>query len=235
MQIKPVDRTISQLLESGFYRIPRFQRPYSWDKENVDDFWTDAIANDAADYFIGSFVLYREQNSGSTYMVVDGQQRLTTVTLLLAAVRNALDTLALTNPAKGIQKLIEREDINNERQFVLQTETSYPFLQEYIQKHGAPQVKKPVAGEQEALELAFDHLHAKVTAVLKAVDDDPAMAPGKKTREKQRRLLQIRDRALRLQLKARQPHIVGCRCELDTWQRGLRYQARGLREGGRSS
>ena len=70
MQIKPVDRTINQLLESGFYRIPRFPRPYSWDKENVDDLWTDAIANDDPDYFIGSFVLYRDKEKSSAYMVV---------------------------------------------------------------------------------------------------------------------------------------------------------------------
>jgi hypothetical protein len=200
VQIKPVDRTISQLLEAGFYRIPRFQRPYSWDKENVDDLWTDAIASDDPDYFIGSFVLYRDKEKSSVYMVVDGQQRLTTLTLLLAAVRNALDQLGLGNLAKGIQKLIEREDINNEKQFVLQTETSYPFLQEYVQKHGAPQAKKPAGGEQEALELAFDHLSDKVAAVLCAVDTDPVISATKKKHEKQRKLLRIRDNALRLQL-----------------------------------
>jgi uncharacterized protein with ParB-like and HNH nuclease domain len=43
MDIKPIDRTVKNVLEGAFYRIPRFQRPYSWDKENVDDFWTDAI------------------------------------------------------------------------------------------------------------------------------------------------------------------------------------------------
>jgi uncharacterized protein with ParB-like and HNH nuclease domain len=133
-------------------------------------------------------------------MVVDGQQRLTTLTLLLAAVRNALDQLALGNLAKGIQKLIERDDINNVKQFVLQTETSYPFLQEYVQKHGAPQAKKPAGGEQEALELAFDHLSGKVAAVLGAVDADPVISATKKKQEKRSKLLRIRDNALRLQL-----------------------------------
>ncbi len=211
MQIKPVDRTISQLLESGFYRIPRFQRPYSWDKENVDDLWTDAIANDDPDYFIGSFVLFRAKDHSSTYMVVDGQQRLTTLTLLLAGVRNALDQLGLASLAKGIQKLIEREDINNEKQFVLQTETSYPFLQEYIQKYGVPQAKKPSGGEQEALELAFDHLTAKIAAVLTVVDDDPTIALGRKIHEKQKKLLKIRDNALRAAADCRRTYERGRR------------------------
>jgi len=42
------------VLESGFYRIPRFQRPYSWDRENIEDFWKDVVINSDADYFIGS-------------------------------------------------------------------------------------------------------------------------------------------------------------------------------------
>jgi uncharacterized protein with ParB-like and HNH nuclease domain len=200
MHIKPVDRTISQLLEAGFYKIPRFQRPYSWDKENVDDLWTDAIASDDPDYFIGSFVLYKEKEHSNTYMVVDGQQRLTTLTLLLAAVRNALDTLYESNLATGIQKLIEREDINNDRRYVLQTETSYPFLQEYIQKHGAAELPKSAGREEQALELAFEHLTSKVAGVLQAVDDDPGIAPARKNSTKQKKLLAIRNNALRLQL-----------------------------------
>lgn len=200
MHIKPVDRTISQLLEAGFYKIPRFQRPYSWDKENVDDLWTDAIANETPDYFIGSFVLYKEKEHGNTYMVVDGQQRLTTLTLLLAAVRNALDSLGQKNLAAGIQKLVEREDINNDRRYVLQTETSYPYLQEHIQKHGAAELPKSTGREELALELAFEHLTTKVKAVLQAVDDDPAIATSKKAATKQKRLLSIRNNALRLQL-----------------------------------
>ena len=58
MEIKPVDQTVEKLLKSAFYKIPRFQRPYSWDRENVEDFWNDAVTADDPDYFIGSFVVY---------------------------------------------------------------------------------------------------------------------------------------------------------------------------------
>lgn len=200
MHIKPVDRTVNQLLGAGYYKIPRFQRPYSWDRENVEDLWSDAIANDDPDYFIGSFVLFRERDHGDTYMIVDGQQRLTTITLLLAAIRNALDQLEFDDHAKGIQKLIEREDLNNELRFVLQTETSYPFLQEYIQKHGIPELSRSVGKEEQALQLAFDYLGEKVAAVLSAVDEDPSIAVRSKRSVKQKRLVRLRDNALRLQL-----------------------------------
>jgi hypothetical protein len=75
VDIKPVDQTVKTLLESFFYRIPRFQRHYSWDRENVADFWNDAITSDDPDYFIGSFVVYRETAAADTLLVVDGQQR----------------------------------------------------------------------------------------------------------------------------------------------------------------
>ena len=128
MDIKPIDRTVKNVLEGAFYRIPRFQRPYSWDKENVDDFWNDAITTTDPDYFIGAFVVYREKQDSDVFMVVDGQQHLTTITLLLAAIRNLLDRLGFSPLAAGVQKLIEREDINNDLRFVVQSETPYPFL-----------------------------------------------------------------------------------------------------------
>ena len=59
-------------------------------------------------------------------LAVDGQQRLTTITLLLAALREAVAEESHSSLAKGIQQLIERPDINNESQFVLQSETPYP-------------------------------------------------------------------------------------------------------------
>jgi hypothetical protein len=200
MNIKPVDRTIKQLLDSGFYRIPRFQRPYSWDKENVEDLWGDAIATDDPDYFIGSFVFYKSRDHGDTYMVVDGQQRLTTLTLLLASVRNALDTIDRKSLAMGIQKLIERPDINNDVRFVLQTETSYPYLQEHIQKHGDPELPPSAGKEEEALQSAYLYLDGKVQAAIEAVEVDSTVPVRNRPKAKEAQLLKIRDNALRLQL-----------------------------------
>ena len=82
MQIKPYDRTIKAIFESGFYVIPRFQRPYSWTKENISDFWAD-VSIGMDDYFIGSMVFYKEKGQQDVHNVVDGQQRLTSIVLLL--------------------------------------------------------------------------------------------------------------------------------------------------------
>src|SRR5262245_13119160 len=82
MKINCIDNEIKQILEGGFYRIPRFQRPYLWEKEQVEDFWNDTIAGTEQDYFIGSMVVFK---TGDVYGVVDGQQRLTTISMILAA------------------------------------------------------------------------------------------------------------------------------------------------------
>jgi uncharacterized protein with ParB-like and HNH nuclease domain len=70
MDIKPTDLSVKNLLEKAFYKIPRFQRPYSWDRENVEDFWNDAITSDDPNYFIGSFVLYRAKGASIYFMLL---------------------------------------------------------------------------------------------------------------------------------------------------------------------
>ncbi|HEY5638141.1 MAG TPA: DUF262 domain-containing protein [Burkholderiales bacterium] len=54
MKISSTDRTMHQVLGHGFFTVPRFQRPYSWDRTNVDDFWTDVVNAEQQEYFIGS-------------------------------------------------------------------------------------------------------------------------------------------------------------------------------------
>lgn len=74
--------------------IPIYQRVYSWEKEQCKELWDDIIktgGNDKMDgHFIGSilYVLDRITHSDNTLLIIDGQQRLTTITLLLTALRD---------------------------------------------------------------------------------------------------------------------------------------------------
>ncbi|GAA9993334.1 DUF262 and DUF1524 domain-containing protein [Helicobacter pylori] len=76
--------------------IPIYQRLYSWEKEQCKELWDDIIkigGNDKMDrHFIGSilYVLDRTTHSSNTLLIIDGQQRLTTITLLLIALRDYL-------------------------------------------------------------------------------------------------------------------------------------------------
>ncbi len=76
--------------------IPIYQRVYSWEKEQCKELWDDIIkigGDDKMDgHFIGSilYVLDGFTHSDNTLLIIDGQQRLTTITLLLTALRNHL-------------------------------------------------------------------------------------------------------------------------------------------------
>lgn len=200
MNIKPLDTTLKTLLESGFYKIPRFQRPYSWDQENVEDFWQDTVVAEDKDYFIGSFVFWKDSKTDDLFYVVDGQQRLTTVTILFSALRNLFDSENQNTLALGMHKLIERKDINNESLFVLRSDTSYPYLQEFIQKHGKPEVEPEIGSEEIALKKAYDFLYNKIKSLVLSININPTKSEDDKSKEIKNALLSIRNKLLRLKL-----------------------------------
>ncbi|BAW45746.1 rloF like protein [Helicobacter pylori] len=74
--------------------IPIYQKLYSWEKEQCKELWDDIIkigGDDKMDgHFIGSilYVLVSIMHSDNTLLIIDGQQRLTTITLLLTALRD---------------------------------------------------------------------------------------------------------------------------------------------------
>ncbi len=95
------------------FSIPRYQRPYAWGTEQaealLDDLLgflgeTDEPISQLSPYFLGSIVLIKPEGKADAE-VVDGQQRLTTLTILLAALRKSLP--AEYNPEKLTQFLYE--------------------------------------------------------------------------------------------------------------------------------
>ena len=67
------------------FRVPKFQRDYSWEKEQWDDLWQDIESMIATkdDHYMGYLVL--QTTEGKDYQIIDGQQRFTTITLLILA------------------------------------------------------------------------------------------------------------------------------------------------------
>lgn len=91
--IKSEEKSLgSILLDKRPLRVPTYQRNFSWTKAQINDLWEDiqSILYDSQDsYFLGSMVFI--QKSDSSLDVVDGQQRLATVSLLLAAIRDGFE------------------------------------------------------------------------------------------------------------------------------------------------
>ena len=92
---------VGGLLNTGaHFETPSYQREYVWGSQRRKDLWNDVLSTCERDprdlHFIGVITLIERQRPGTlTYVIADGQQRLTTLSLLLCAVR---DTIAKNDP-----------------------------------------------------------------------------------------------------------------------------------------
>lgn len=81
-------------LNSGVvYRIPKYQREYTWGIKDWEALFNDVTENDFG-YFLGSYICVNSGSiNGTTLEVIDGQQRFTTIMLLLTALYEKLSVL----------------------------------------------------------------------------------------------------------------------------------------------
>lgn len=95
-KIQAAERSIVDIFSDAYsFRVPRYQRPYAWTTDEASELLEDLIAaafakeslNEADPYFLGSIVLVKEEGNRHAE-IVDGQQRLTTLVILLSALRH---------------------------------------------------------------------------------------------------------------------------------------------------
>lgn len=72
--------------------VPKFQRDYSWESEQWDDLWQDVetMISEDDDHYMGYLVLQTDDDKN--YLIIDGQQRFTTVTILILAAIKSIKT-----------------------------------------------------------------------------------------------------------------------------------------------
>lgn len=91
---KITELSITEIFNSDRYIIPRYQRNYAWEEKEITqliqdilDFAFDDVKSNA-NYYIGTLVVYERSRNGQTYYeTIDGQQRLTTLNLLISAIK----------------------------------------------------------------------------------------------------------------------------------------------------
>jgi uncharacterized protein with ParB-like and HNH nuclease domain len=198
--ITPHYRSVQQLLQSQSFAIDEYQREYKWEKENIDELLTDLRdkflnsyqegdptpkVNTYEDYFLGSIII--SKRNGKNYLV-DGQQRVTSLTLLLIYLHNAAKTQNL--PVVGsIAPLIFSDNLG-EPKFNLDIQERLPVIEAlFKQQPFSPDGKdesiqtmyaryeditvKDVAGELgEALPNFIYWLMSKVGLIEIATDND---------------------------------------------------------------
>lgn len=118
MGFEAKEKAVDKLLNDAIYYIPRNQRRYVWTSSNWTDLYEDIllVADKVADsHFIGSIVLKDEgkEDGLSKYTVIDGQQRILTLTIFLIAIMFILKKRNLMADFGGTQKYLVAKDIKN--------------------------------------------------------------------------------------------------------------------------
>ncbi|MGN8389600.1 GmrSD restriction endonuclease domain-containing protein [Helicobacter pylori] len=180
--------------QNNQFVIPIYQRLYSWKKEQCEQLWDDIIkigGNDKMNgHFIGSilYVLDGIKHSDNTLLIIDGQQRLTTITLLFIALRNRSSDEV---KRKKMESYLINSDKDGDKKFRLilsesDRDTLLSLIDKDRRKPSEPSVKivenfelfeKWISKNTDKLETIFKGLEKLmiVWIALKKEKDDPQL------------------------------------------------------------
>lgn len=177
-----------ELIGNGkIYRVPPYQRDYSWTKEQWEDLWNDVI--DMRDerqgrHYMGALVV--ESLSDREFQIIDGQQRLATLSILALAVIKQLDGLV----ERGIQptdnaeraEALRNRFIGEKDPASLQkssklflNETDNPFYQDYLVQLRTPNNPRGLPKSNKLLWECFQYFDRQLAGV-DGFDDGSALA-----------------------------------------------------------
>ena len=194
MHINEANDKIIKDVFKNFYIIPRFQRPYSWQKEEVEELLNDIIENEE-NYFIGSIVTYK--SNGDFKGIVDGQQRLTTLILVLSAVKYIATDLSNNDLAEGTSIYLERKNDINKDTPTINTETSYPTYQKIITGEYLNHELNPVLLEEKQILDIFEFIKCYINKYLDSFVSKMTNSE-RKNEVKNDKLLELRNKILNL-------------------------------------
>jgi len=162
MDFKSGKKSISGLFSCRKqFKIPRFQREYSWSKIELTEFLDDILKRirlsengelDTTEYFWGSLLLVGDlddQRKREIY-VVDGQQRITTMTIFLSVIAKLFTKEKELGLADALWEYIIAKDPNMQSFPILENETPRPFFQFTIQ-HIEEENTAPTTSEEESI------------------------------------------------------------------------------------
>ncbi|SDC34541.1 DUF262 domain-containing protein [Williamwhitmania taraxaci] len=147
---------IKDFFNGRFFEIPKYQRGYAWEVQNIRDLFDDIIESieSNSNHYIGTIVLSKSEDDDEKLYVVDGQQRTTTTTLIISALIKKLSD----KDAAYYERFYLKEDnryritpLNRDRQF---------FIDLLEGKVGEPQNKS-----QRFLKDAIEEINFKVDQI----------------------------------------------------------------------
>ena len=127
-----------------FFEIPEFQRPYSWQTTNVDEFLSDLeeCISKGKNHYFGTVVQVKDTESNYSRAIIDGQQRVTTSMLMISAIYHMAKKTPtlLENPETTADKIeyqyLINKDLDNNRVKLRTVTTDNEILQRIFNAHG---------------------------------------------------------------------------------------------------
>lgn len=167
---------ISTVLKTQRFRVPAYQRSYAWEPEHVEALLSDiqdAIRGKESEYFLGSIVI--TGHSTSRHDVVDGQQRLTTVSLLIACIKEIFerknDVDAATSIKSDFLASTDRRTKEKEPKLIL-NEVDNELFQELIDNSKNIDRDKYPRQSHRRLLAAWECIESFLGKMCKASNDD---------------------------------------------------------------
>ncbi|MGB0265812.1 MAG: DUF262 domain-containing protein [Candidatus Poseidoniaceae archaeon] len=143
------------------YVIPRYQREYSWGVDNLATFWSDI--HDEDDFFFGSVVLKRPERRRARIEIIDGQQRMLTMTILYAAIRDVLNELGELSDAATIhsQFIITRRGRRDNDHIIQPTQGLRNYFERSVQSLD-PDFRRPSTKEEKRVKKNHEWFKARI-------------------------------------------------------------------------
>ena len=140
-EIKANEQNLNSVFSNNyFFEIPMYQRPYSWEEEQVsallDDLLKAKERDDKSPYFLGSIVLVKNEGNPQSD-VIDGQQRLTTIAMLFCVLRELAEGNIKNSLDSRVRETGDILEGTKDRFRVNLRERDRKFFQEKVQESGA--------------------------------------------------------------------------------------------------
>lgn len=155
------------------YKVPPFQRDYSWEEENWEDLWNDmnSAYKNKSTHYMGAIVL--QDNGGKKFLIIDGQQRLATLSIFVLAViknlQNLIDQKIDPETNKERIEVIYRDFLGNKDAVSLKessklflNENNDKFYQHYLLQFREPNIYRKLSDSQKLLWDCFKYFEKKL-------------------------------------------------------------------------
>ncbi len=180
------NKTLNEVLFGNtqhYFRIPRYQRAYAWEEEQLKEYWQDLL-EEKKTYFLGSLIFNTEYREKEGYVeIIDGQQRMLTTTIFMSVLRDVSKEYEFNikdknKKPKAYCDVIQRQTIEFEDSYgnttfrIMPGESIKEFFENNIQLEETNILEKQTTTkEEERVKKNYQFFYEKVKSYINQKDE----------------------------------------------------------------